>query len=293
MKSRLRPLARALLRAAGQVEAHLPGPTQPRWAPLFIVGPPRSGTTLVYQAICRGLRVAYPTNLLVEGGLQAAPHLYRVAATLLGRRMQPGDSSGVPAVGVARAGRDDFTSEHGRTRGPGSPHEAGALWSRWFDGDHLRPGGAQAMRTTLARIEAVFDAPFVNKNVMLVPRIETLAQALPRARFLEVRRDPAATARSIERARTRAGATTTWWSVKPSNYLELKDLPLAEQAMGQVLGVQADIAQARERVGPERFFTVQYEAFCARPRVVLAELAAWWGVEPRLDQVPERFDARG
>lgn len=278
MNAGVRQALRSVVRRAAAMEARVVGPRSPRFVPVFIVGPPRSGTTLLYQAACAGLRVAYPTNLMVEGGLETAPHLYRALARLLGRRMEV----------------LDFTSEHGRTRGPGSPHEAGALWNRWFDDTHhLRPGAETAMKTAIACIEEVFEAPFVNKNVMHVPRLVALAGALPTARFVEVRRDLAATARSIERARVKAGATTAWWSVKPSNTAELLGLSLADQARGQVLGVQADLARARAVVGAERFFEVEYEALCAAPRTVLDDLARWWGVGTRLERLPERFDARG
>lgn len=262
-----RTLARSALRRAGALEARLAGPTEPRWPMLFIVGPPRSGTTLIYQAICHGLQVAYPTNLMVEGGLTAAPRLYRGVAALLGSRM---------------AAPSDFASDHGRTHGPGSPHEAGALWSPWFTEAHtLRPGADGALRTAIAGIQAAFGAPFVNKNVMHVPRLAALAEALPTALFLEVRRDVLATARSIFRARSRPGVPGGWWSVRPSNIADLLDLSLPAQAVGQVLGVQADLAAARDRLGPARWLTLTYEAFCADPTAALRPVAEALGAGTR------------
>src|SRR5690606_21792278 len=68
----LRPLEAALVaRGAREAEAAPP--------PVFVVGPPRSGTTLVYQLLVRRFRVAYLSNL--------AHRLYETpaAATWLGR----------------------------------------------------------------------------------------------------------------------------------------------------------------------------------------------------------------
>ncbi len=87
----------------------------PRWRcdqpQLFIIGLPRSGTTLVYQYIVHRLRVSYFSNAV--GRYPRSP-----CVATLWERATKGDY------------RSDFASNYGATTGPAAPHEAGNVWGR-------------------------------------------------------------------------------------------------------------------------------------------------------------------
>ncbi len=282
---------KAFLRTAAQATVHtLLKPLEARLMaqhpasrhpPCFILGAPRSGTSLFYELLVTSYRFAYFSNL--------AHRFWRTPAAVsrLGMRA------------ISRH-RPSFSSNYGHIEGWGAPNEGGWIWRRWLaDGDWADgtvPAGlpVQEMRATLGALEGVFAAPFVNKNVMHSNRMRLLAAIFPGCLFIEVRRDPAATARSIIRAeRARKGPARRpddWWSVRPSNAAPGDTV---ERAARQVLGVGADIARDGAALGPDRLLSVDYEAFCRHPQACLDGVAGFlarhgWPVEPRLP-VPAAF----
>ena len=52
-------------RPAGRLleKAYLRSPRPLKWAPVFVIGPARSGTTLVFQCLVQGLHFAFLSNL--------------------------------------------------------------------------------------------------------------------------------------------------------------------------------------------------------------------------------------
>jgi len=256
---------------------------------LFIVGPPRSGTTLLYQLLVQRFRTSYLSNL--------AATLYRtpIAATRLGRAILPTHES-------------DYRSTYGRVSGPMAPSEAGSVWGRWFSSglDAVRGGAAdepdaarrEQMGRTIAGIEASFGVPFVSKNVYHSIRIRPLAKAFPSALFLVMERDRCETAVSILHARrTRSRSVDAWWSVPPREVGQLQGASLLEQVAGQVHYIERDIAEDLDRLGFERGLAVSYHELCTDPEAVLAGIAAFAARSGCMLQergvVPERFEPGG
>jgi Sulfotransferase family len=178
-----------------------------RWPHIFIVGAPRSGTSLFYELIITRLQLAYFSN--------AAHRFFKTpaAATLLAR----------PKI---RTWSGDYSSRYGHVEGWWAPNEGGHIWRRWIDEhvgvDHAVPDDAryQDMRRTLNAISNILSAPFVNKNVMHSNRLIFMDQQFPRCVFIEIDRNPADTVRSIVRAQRNSGGPAldpaNWWSVKPT-----------------------------------------------------------------------------
>lgn len=251
-------IKQSLLQTAIRLESALtPGRPEPRWAPVFIVGPPRTGTTLLYQAMCHHLRVAPPRNLIVQQEVWMAPRVSRLICALAERRAPPADH---------------FTSSYGSTQGDTSPCEAGQVWNRWFPGgpcdQPLPEAEAQQVRAFVAGIEAGGGGPFVNKNVMHSVRIPVLARLFPNALFVEVHRNVLMAARSIYQARLRH-PVNQWWSVRPPGYESLLELPLAAQAVAQVQLIHRQIEADCQSI-PDRRILVRYEELCANPTGVVS-----------------------
>ena len=261
-----RKLARKAITLLARAEDLAAPERQLRYPPVFIVGPPRSGTTLVYQAMCHGLAIAYPTNLLTRLRLERSPLLYRLLAAV--------------ARATAASGPSAFQSDHGLTPGFGGPHEAWQIWNEHFPNEpHYTPKGLldeaqrRALYAAVAGIERAFHAPFVNKNVKHSVRIQALVEIFPRALFVEVVRDPLMTAQSIYLAQTTRPYSGPWYSVMPKGVDDLLDLDPIARSAAHVFWIQRDIAEDRERVGEERFLRVSYERFCAAPNEELATVA--------------------
>ncbi|MCC6224113.1 MAG: sulfotransferase [Thermoleophilia bacterium] len=254
-------------------------------APLFIVGAPRSGSTLLYQLAVERFDVAYLSNLHCR--LYGAPALVERVV----RRL--------PAPGVA------FSSRYGSTVGARAPSECLQYWYRFFRRrpQHVPlaeadPARLEALRASLRALGRAARRPLVLKNLVSSLRLEPLGTVLPEAIFVVSTRDLLDNARSILAARHDIhGDFGRWWSVEPPALAELQALPPEAQAVEQVRHVEALIRAGCDRLGPERFVWVRYEELCDDPRGTLdliAAQAARRGIAlaPRRE-VPERFERGG
>jgi hypothetical protein len=239
---------------------------QARAPQLFIVGLPRSGTTLVYQYVVHRLRVAYFTNGV--GSFHRAPCL----ATWWQHRRH-GEY------------RSDFASRYGKVEGPLAPREAGAFWNRFFPVDDrvppdwLAPPRARLLRNTVACTQRAFgDAPFVNKNVKHLLRLGALARVFPSGHFLVVERDHEDVACSVLRARRELGVDARrWWSVLPRDHAALARLAPEERVAAQVRSLAAELDEELARLPKGRVHRIDYASFCAAPESCIALLRAALG----------------
>ncbi|HSS65598.1 MAG TPA: sulfotransferase [Gammaproteobacteria bacterium] len=237
---------------------------------VFVLGAPRSGTTLVYQIITQQFDVAYLTGVM--NYLYGMPNLWaRVSKHRVGRP---------PPI---------FESRYGKTPGVFAPAEPANFWFRWFprdgiDGNYLAAEALSGdkliqLRNALNCMIRIHQKPMAFKNVYLDMVIPILAKALPRACFVFLRRDMLWNCHSLVLARRRQGLENRWWSVRPPGYRKLLAEPLWKQAAQQVLRTREIIERDLRDSAEGRFLEVEYEALCDDPRSVLARLKDW--LEPR------------
>lgn len=255
------------------------------YPPVFVIGAPRSGTTLLYQLLINRYRFAYFNNITAL--------LYRspVVSIWLTQYLFP-DKSGAA----------DYQSKHGKTTGWHGPHEAGKFWYRWFPkGEHVYvPPGAtpqtalDELRKEMVGLANVNQAPMLFKNTYNTMRIAPIIEALPEASFIVLWRDPADTAQSILASRMEAKDTKeAWWSAPPKEIDEISRHPYWEQVVEQVYYIHKQIEADRDRFGGEYFYDVHYEKLCQDTHRTLEGIEAFLlsrGV--RLDvhgEVPTNF----
>lgn len=236
------------------------------YAPLFVVGAPRSGSTLLYQLLTDRFDLGYLAN---------------------GHARQPGAPSLVERFRGLVRGRQgelgDYRSSFGGTAGELGPSECGPFWYRFFPRrPHYVPADAfpaASRRQLRAAIGAFVEAcgrPVVYKNLYCTARLDAIAATLPEALFVVVHRDLAANARSLLDARMRvAGAYETWWSVEPPGIERLLQLPTEEQVVEQVRALDALVARVEASIGSERVLHLSYEELCADPHAQLERIAAF------------------
>ncbi len=232
---------------------------------VFIVGPPRSGTTLLYELLVTRFRFGYISN--------AAHRLYLTPAA---------------ATQAARPWilkwRGDYTSTHGAIHGWGAPCEGGWIWNRWMPQAHWLDETAASylptpmMRCTAYAIAGSLNGPFLNKNVMHSVHMRVLDRVFPRCVFIEIRRNVADNVRSILRLRQHRNHgrnSTEWISVKPRRWREFADADPVTQACAQVLLTHETIHADAAFLGSDRLLTIGYESLCAHPEVMLQKIAAF------------------
>lgn len=238
-----------------------------RFAPLFITGLPRVGSTLVYQALVRRFATAFICNAAA-----ATPRAPAVVTWLLSRTR-------------AITPPDRYLNHYGNTAGWSGPSQGREIWGRWFplNQTYVAAGGCsppamREMRGTVSRIEHAFRSPFVNKSQGHAVRILPLCEAFPRAVFVRVRRNVVDVATSVLVGRRECFRDDrVWFSAKPSNYESLRALDPVGQIVGQLRGLEADMARDFSQVGPERVIDVDYDSFCRSPREALDRVADCYG----------------
>ncbi len=238
-------------------------PFEPGEPQFFIIGLPRSGTTLVYQYVAQRLRVAYFPNLV--GRFPDFP----CAITWLTQRLH-------------RPYRSDFQSHYGKVKGTMAPREAGGFWLRFFSLNEYEEIGrmpndrAALLRQTIFTIQRIFNgAPFVNKNVKHLLRIPVLATIFPASLFIVVEREFTDVALSIlEARRQNPNSSNEWWSVRPAHYERLKILPVQEQIAHQIHDLHQRMLSDLKQLAAQRVIRLTYGEFCQNPENIIADIRA-------------------
>ena len=228
---------------------------------LFILGLPRSGTTLIYQYIVHRLNVACFTHEV--GRYYHSPCLVTFFQNKIYGPYQ-----------------SDFRSSYGKITGSASPREAGAFWGRFFGleryirYEEVSPKDIRTLQNTVACIQHIFgNKPFVNKNVKHMLRIDALSKIFPDSYFLIVERNLNDVALSTIRARYNVLKNPRdWWSVKPPDYESIKKLPAAHQVARQLMTLKEKLETDLSCVAPDRVLQTRYEDFCNNPEYLIDSL---------------------
>lgn len=268
-------------------QARLEVDTAERYPKLFIVGPPRSGTTLFTQWLASTGVVSYPTNILSR--FYGAP--------LIGAKIQQLLTD--PRYNF----RDElihfnseiiFSSEIGKTKGALAPHEITYFWRRFLpftdldympDDELTTKANLMGLRDELNGIANVFAKPFALKAMMMNQNIPVLDALFDKAIFIWIKRDPVFNIQSTLQARQRLhGDMNTWCALRIREYPELHALDPLHSVAGQIVAINHAIEGALSRMPNDRKLMVEYEQFCKRPGEcylqLVDKLAAQGGFPP-------------
>ena len=254
------------------------------YCPVFIIGAPRSGSTLITQVITDAFNVSYLSN----------GHCRFFGAPVLADRM---------LYSLGRKRPSDFTSDYGNTRQLYAPAECGEFWYRFFrrepayvtvnDVDEHKMA---YFRSTVSAFMEIHRKPIIFKNLYTTLRLRPICKFLPQALFIIIKRNEAENADSILRARLKLhGDYRTWWSVPPPNIQALKKMPPEQQAIEQIRQLHALIERDinEGRLDRDRFLTIDFDAFCGNVHSELKRIDHFFqrhGMNvQRLYPVPETF----
>ncbi|HQU70719.1 MAG: sulfotransferase [Calditrichaeota bacterium] len=265
--SPLKRVARSAIAAAHRASGVLDAPFYrntrlPQWSPTFVLGAPRSGTTLLYQVLTSAFRFAYFPNV--------ADQFYQCPIRMT--RLTLPDQFHFTST---------FESRYGREQGRLAPSEGGNVWNRWFPHENregfnftpanfLSEGDLGRIRTTIACFEDTFSAPFISKNVKMGVRLPALKALFPDANYCYIQRNPADVALSLLLYRRKSGKS--WWSAMPREIEQLKSLSDLEQVVGQVYYLEQNIEEGLSDLPGERVLWVDYRDLCRNPRAFPAQL---------------------
>ncbi len=230
---------------------------------IYIVGVPRSGTTLLSQLICKYLNVSYIDNIAAKFWMNP------VVGMNLSESLKNKEENKLT-----------LNSIHGVTRDVFGPHEFGYFWRHWFLLDdamshklssvELNRLDINGFRKRLYEILAVKNLPMVFKNVICGFQAEWLTSAHQNSIFLYMKRDIGEVCSSILKARyDRYGDYSNWWSLMPPTVDEILRInDPVEQVVRQV--TDCSIEFEKELIKPYiNFLEIEYNELCNSPSVVL------------------------
>lgn len=223
------------------------------YSPIFIVGSPRTGSTILFEKLTNELDVLYPNNLSWK--------FYKnfFFSFLLSKKLYNDKA------------HNCFDSDHGGTLGCGwnAPSECGTFWRKWIDIDNknfydkndLSKEQKNEIKQDILNVINYFDKPILFKNLVNGQMIRLLLDIFPNAKFIFVKRDMLLTAQSILKAKRKNGMQdNTYWSIKPKNYQELKQIKNPyEQIIKQIYCIEKQIIDDSKLLSKENFLIVNYE----------------------------------
>lgn len=245
------------------IEAHLRKKPLIQSPPLFIVGAPRSGTTLGYQLITEYIDCSFITNLTNHN------NDLPLTMSLL--------SAYLPALKTT-----EFASNYGSTIGRAKPSQGDQIWRIFFgeERDYHHPKTIDSVNLAeanhlISRIAHIMKAPFVNKSITNSVKLNSIFEAFPDARIVWIKREPFFTAQS-NYFNWKRKPDLQWVSAKPSNYSELANLSVLEKSTMQILSIERDIGKVIAQHAPEKIITVNYEDICMNPSFFLQQVLNIW-----------------
>ena len=112
--------------------------------------------------------------------------------------------------------------------------------------------------------------------------VDYLLDAIPNSYILHIERDIRYNAQSLLMARRKYfGTIDTWYSFKPPNYSELKNMPPIEQVLHQVIENNRAIKSVMhsEARNNHRYWHISYEELCSEPTMVCQEVLDIWQIK--------------
>jgi hypothetical protein len=255
---------------------------------IFIIGNPRSGTTLLLQWLASLGCFAYPTNTLsrfykapcIGAKIQKMLTVYDFKGELFNPSYE-----------------ENFFSDLGKTKGPLAPHEFWYFWRRFFHYGEIQKLKASALKNVdkqmllseIAGLENEFNMPLVFKGMMFNWNIDFIHSLFQKVLFINLEREPLYNIDSLLHARESFfGSLDNWYSFKPPEYYALKGKKPIEQVAGQVLFTNKAIEQQFQRIPDEKKINFSYESLCRNPTKLYKEIAIKFADQGFL--LPEKYN---
>jgi hypothetical protein len=222
---------------------------------VFIIGPPRSGSTLLSQVLINNYPFFYLYNLLYK--TYPATYLFHKIWSLF----------------LKLENNHVLNSNYGDTQGLYGAHEGGNFWGQWFKrSNHHFVDRNYPIRNENALIDTVnalsntTKKNFLIKNLPCSLRLQVLTRIFPKALFIICERSDLTTAKSILNGRIKyMGDVNAWFGISPKNVSEImqEKSPYVQVAM-QVIAIKKQIES--DLVGfEENVYRVSYEELCNKP----------------------------
>jgi len=218
-------------------------------SPIFIIGAPRSGSTILYQMLTKSLKCSYVNNLIcmfsynIKFGFWLSNFIFK-------------DKK-----------HNSFVSTYGNTNNLDAPSECGKFWYRWFSREkdyiieeNFGAKNVETLRRTINDVMSITEKPLVFKNLQNGQRLDVLKKAFPNAKYVYIKRSPLFIIQSVLLARKDLNFSEDyWWSVKPKEFQDLKKKDYLQKIVGQIFYSLRQIEEDLSLINKENWITIDYE----------------------------------
>lgn len=220
---------------------------------IFIVGAPRSGTTIVSQVLASYLDVSFFSNLTTFFPRSPITIQKHFEKSFISRSY-------------------NFNSYYGQTYGLLGINDGFHIWNRWLGVDrykpllHLDDVVSNDCSNFFNAWLSIIDKPFLNKNNRLTFCCKLLSEILPNAYFINVSRDPLAVVKSIVKAREHIqGSKKFGWGLGAQDQNSDDPLGYINDICKQLNEININWDNQKTQISPDKVIEIKYEEFCQNP----------------------------
>lgn len=232
------------------------------WPVFFVVGPPRSGTTVLVQWLTH-------IGLVTPGNLAARFYGNPYFAGLLQRMLT--DNKLNYKNELSFKNHSSFLSEYGKTSGLLEPHEFSFYFRRFFPvsvGEPFKEYSHDDLKEFIRGLRlfaTALERPVVLKGLLIQYAMEIFNDTSS-VIFVYLQRNEIDNICSLYRQRMLvAGSYEEWISVRPPQYKWLKNMSAIEQVAGQVHYTNKEIERQLDGMPDDRKLVGLHEDFCKNP----------------------------
>jgi omega-hydroxy-beta-dihydromenaquinone-9 sulfotransferase len=233
--------------------------------PIFIIGAPRSGTTLLYNTLCNHKDLGYMTLNAIRAGVHRRGRF----------------------LGYRKGTLLKFYNLFYRKKEDTLPHEANQFWKKYFGSynylteEDFIPEMAYHYKKIVLNVQKISGKRrFINKNIQHALRIRLLKHIFDDAKFIHIIRDGRDSAYSTYVNATKLPMSEYLANLK-NKILKDKFNPNRSELYNYGLAWQVLVKRARDAMyfGDESYYEIRYENLVTTPNEIFQEIISFAELE--------------